>query len=129
MGKMQPVDFTSVEDFLEFLPANERKIVDVLRSLVLQTIPECTEKLSYNVPYYSRKKRICYIWPSSVPWGNVKLNGVQLGFCYGNLIDDEIGFLEKGKRKQVYVKTFMKPAEIDHEMVKAYLDLAVEVDK
>lgn len=125
---MQPVNFSSVDDFLGFLPENEKKIVDILRALVFQAIPECTEKLSYNVPYYYRNKRICYIWPSSVPWGNVKLDGVQLGFCYGNLIPDEIGFLEKGKRKQVYVKTFLSPTDIEHDMVKTYLEMALEVD-
>ncbi|MEZ4776402.1 MAG: DUF1801 domain-containing protein [Bacteroidia bacterium] len=129
MAAMQNVRFDNVEAFLDYLPDNERVIVDVLRQIILDCIPDCREKLSYNVPYYWRHSRVCFIWPSAVPWGNVKLNGVQLGFCQGYKLSDEIGFLEKGNRKQVYSKTFTRVEEIDEELVRAYLYEAVEVDK
>jgi len=126
---MQNVDFRNVEEFLEDLPDNERKIVDYLREIIIECIPECKEKLSYNVPYFSRYSRICFIWPASVPWGNVKMNGVQLGFCKGNLLQDDVNYLEKGNRKQVYSKTFFKIKDIDVNILRAYLFDAVEVDK
>jgi len=121
--------FDSVEDFLDYLPDYERKIVDILRTILLDSIPGCTEKLSYNVPYYYRHSRICFIWPSSIPWGNVKMNGVQLGFCNGYLLQDDINYLEKGKRKQVYIKTFQDIKEVDVDLVKTYIFDAVEVDE
>jgi len=126
---MQRIKFDSVEDFLDYLPDYERRIVDQLRIILLDCIPECREKLSYNVPYYYRHSRICFIWPSSIPWGNVKMNGVQLGFCNGYLLDDEINYLEKGNRKQVYVKTFQDVREIDIELIKSYIFDAVEIDE
>ncbi|MDX2247535.1 MAG: DUF1801 domain-containing protein [Bacteroidia bacterium] len=129
MAAMQSVKFRSIEEFLDYLPDHERVMVDILREIIWECIPECREKLSYNVPYYWRHSRICFIWPSSVPWGKVKLHGVQLGFCEGNRLNDDIGFLEKGNRKQVYIKTFMKPEEIQPELIRAYLYEAVEVDK
>ena len=129
MSKIQPVKFLSLEDFLSYLPNHERKIVDFLRQIIWQCIPDCQEKLAYNVPYYYRFSRICFIWPASVPWGNVKLNGVQLGFCQGHLLPDDLEYLEKGKRKQVYTKTFAQLKDIDGDMVKAYLLSAVEVDE
>ncbi len=125
---MQNKRFNSVEDFLEYLPDYERKIVDVLRAVVWDCIPDCIEKISYNVPYYYRHSRICFIWPSSIPWGNVKMNGVQLGFCNGYLLKDDIQYLEKGNRKQVYIKTFQDVKEIDVDLARNYLYEAVEID-
>jgi hypothetical protein len=127
--KMQNVSFKSVEEFLDFLPENELKIVEFLRQIVLDCIPNCIEKLSYNVPFYKKNKNICFIWPASVSWGNVKHNGVKFGFTTGYLLNDEIGFLDKGTRKQVYTKDYMSINEINVDLLKAYLYEATKLDK
>ncbi|MFN8258466.1 MAG: DUF1801 domain-containing protein [Bacteroidales bacterium] len=129
MSRFQPVNFKDVEDLLLFIPKNELLIVKHLREIILGLIPGCTEKLAYNVPFYYRNSRICFIWPASVPWGNVPMNGVQLGFCYGYLMNNALEWLEKGNRKQVYSKTFHNLKDIDSEMVKIHLAEALEVDK
>jgi len=129
MAKMQNVSFKSIDEFLDYLPDNERKVVDFLREIILECIPECHEKLSYKVPYFSKNKRICFIWPASIPWGNVKMKGIQLGFCQGYLLQDDINYLEKGNRKQVYSKTFYNVNEIDVDLLRAYLFDAVAVDE
>lgn len=121
--------FESMDDFLNFLPQKELEIVQFLRKLVLECFPNPIEKLSYNVPYYYRHSRVCFIWPSSIPWGNVKLNGVLLGFCNGNLLRDEMNFLEKGNRKQVFAKTFQTIKDIDPDIVKTYIIEALFVDE
>ncbi len=126
---MQNVEFQTVEEFLDYLPERERAIVDILREIIMDCMPDCTERLSYNVPYYYRHSRVCFIWPASVPWGKVKLDGVQLGFCKGFLLNDEINFLEKGNRKEVYVKTYFHPNDIDVDLLKAYLFEAIVVDE
>lgn len=126
---MQDVHFNSVEELLDYLPRDERNMVEVLRHLVFDSVPRCREKLAYQVPFYSGFRRICFIRPGSVPWGKVRQQGVQLGFCYGFMMEDETGFLEKGNRKQVYIKTFMKPSDINADLVKAYLFEAVRVDE
>jgi len=128
MNKFQRVKFNSVNDFLDYLPENELEIVKVLRQIIMDTIPYCIEKLAYNVPFYYRHSRICFIWPSSVPWGNVKLKGVQLGFCNGYLFNDNIQWLDKGERKQVYSKTFSDLKDIELEMIKYHIFEAIEVD-
>ena len=112
MSKIQKIKYESINDFLNFLPKNELEIVQYLRKLILKCFPHPIEKLSYNVPYYYQHSRVCFIWPSSIPWGNVQKNGVLLGFCNGNLMRDEINYLEKGNRKQVFVKTFHKIEDI-----------------
>lgn len=121
--------YQNISEFLDFLPGHERIITEELRDIILQCIPGVKEKLSYGVPYYYGKKRICFIWPSSIPWGHVQKNGVLLGFCYGNLLDDELDYLEKENRKQVYMKTFLNKDEINDGLVRKYLYKAAEVDR
>jgi len=128
MSKMQALDFRSVEDLLAFLPQDEARIARQLRELVLQCIPDAKEKLSYNVPFYSRFTRICYIWPGSVPWGSKTKKGVDIGFCRGNLLSDT-GYLDKGNRKQVFTKTFNSSKEIDAEALRQLLYEAVVMDE
>jgi hypothetical protein len=98
---MQNVNFKTIEEFLDYLPKDELDIVLHLRSLIGECIPNFKEKLSYNVPYYWHHSRICFIWPSSITWGNVKTKGVRFGFVNGYLMRDEINYLEKENRKQV----------------------------
>ena len=129
MAKVQKVKFDSIQDFFNYLPEHELDIVQHLRSIVLACFPDPKEKLSYNVLYYYQHSRVCFIWPSSIPWGKVKNNGVLLGFCNGIFMRDEIDYLEKGDRKQVYVKTYYKTEDIDPHLVKTYIFEAILVDE
>lgn len=127
--KMQQVSFSSVEEFLDFLPDDELRIVERLRALIFSCIPDITEKLSYNVPFYKRHKGICFIWPASVLWGNTKSYiGVRLGFNSGYLMRDELNYLDAGDRKQVYYKDFKDIHEIEQDVLKAFLFEALEID-
>jgi len=125
-NKMQNVSFRSVGEFLEYLPAEERVIVDVLRKLILDTLPGIEERLSFNVPFYRMKKDICFIWPASILWGKKKTyEGVRLGFSYGHLLQDEMGYLDKGNRKQVSWRDFVHTQEIDQDLIRTYLYEAI----
>lgn len=95
---------------------------------MLDCFPNPIEKLSYNVPYYYQHSRICFLWPSSIQWGNVKKDGVLLGFCNGYLLRDEINYLEKENRKKVYVKTFRDIEEVETDIVKTYIAEAILLD-
>ncbi len=128
--KMQNVKFKTVDEFLDFLPPDELRIVEILRQLVLECMPEAEEKLAYNVPYYKMCRNICFIWPASVLWGKQKTyTGVRLGFTNGYLLQDEIDYLDKGDRKQVYWKDFKDTNQIDQELIKAYLYEAMILDQ
>lgn len=91
-------------------------------------LPDAKEKLSYNVPFYSRFTRICFIWPGSVPWGKTKKKGVELGFCRGNLLSDP-SYLNINGRKEVYIKTFCSTKDIDVDKVRELLFEATVVDE
>ncbi len=129
-NKMQKVSFQSVEEFLDYLPVEELEIVQFLRKIVFNCIQGVEEKLSYNVPFFKRNKNICFIWPASVLWGKRKTyEGVRFGFTYGNLLVDDIGYLEKDERKQVYWKTFTALKQIDIDLLKSYIFEAAVIDQ
>ncbi|NQY66971.1 MAG: DUF1801 domain-containing protein [Flavobacteriales bacterium] len=92
-------------------------------------MPDCKEKLAYNVTFYHLNRRVCFIWPASIQWGKTKHQGVNLGFCSANLMQDEINYLGKGTCKEVYWKTFNDVSEIDVDIVRTYLFEAVDVDR
>lgn len=111
------------------LPEEERLIVDVLRQIVKNTLPQyCKEKLSFNVPYFYGHQGICIIWPSTIPRGGVK-QGVLFGFWKGHLLRDEDNYLEKGSNKKVYYKIFQKAEDIDEEALVKLLLYAIDLDR
>jgi len=127
MNKFQPIDFQDLDDLYAFLPDAELKIVELLRGLIYECIPEVKEKLSYNVPFFWARKTICFVWPGSVPWGGT-FEGVQFGFVRGHLMLNEDEYLEAGNRKYVRVKTFHSLQEIDFEKLRALLYEAAAID-
>jgi hypothetical protein len=128
MSFQNGIKFRSLVEFWEYLPENERMITDVLRQIVLENLPPyCKEKLTYNVPFYYGKRRICLIWPASVPWGGIK-SGVLFGFLQGYRLEDKDLYLTHGTNKQVYYKIFHSPHEIDPNAIISLLKEAVETD-
>lgn len=127
--KMQDVSFKSVEEFLAFIPVNELSLVTKLREIIFQAIPDCHEKLAYNVPYYKRHANICFIWPASILWGGKsQYEGVRFGFTKGFLLKDENGYLDKGNRKEVSYKDFTHVDEIDETVLISLILRAADVD-
>lgn len=127
-NRFQPFSFDSVEEFLDFLPREELEIVEALRGIIFDSLPDVREKLAYNVPFYYLRKRICFIWPAAVPWGAVPRDGVEFGLTSGHLVEDPTGYMELGSRKQVSIRIFHKPADIDPARIRELLSSAAEVD-
>ncbi|MBL0047283.1 MAG: DUF1801 domain-containing protein [Bacteroidetes bacterium] len=127
MAFRNKIKFHSYLEFWEQLSTNERQITDVLRQIITQNIAQTKEKLAYNVPYYYGKRRICFIWPASIPFGGFK-NGVMLGFCYGNLLPDIPKYLIHGTNKQVYYRIFHSVEEINESAIVSLLQEAIQVD-
>lgn len=120
--------FQSFVEFWEYLPENERIMVDVLRQIIWAHLPEyCREKLAFNVPFFYGNRRICLIWPASVPMGGVR-SGVLLGFSQGNKLPDSENYLIHGTNKQVYYKIYHSVEEIDEMAIVSLLKEAVNFD-
>jgi len=124
-----PIKINSIAQLYDILPENERVIVDVLRHIVGENLPEyCKEKISYNVPLFYGKRSICIIWPSTIPRGGIK-EGVLMGFWYANRINDEDRYLTHGTNKQIFYKIFRSAEEIDEKAIVKLLAEAVRFDK
>ncbi len=119
---MTPIDFAFFK-----LPDSERELALVLRGIVRDTLPHVQERLAYNAPFYYGKRRICFIWPASIPWGGID-RGVALGFCYGRDLPSASA-LEFADRKEVGQLRFHTPDEIDPHLVTRLLAEAHRLDQ
>lgn len=125
----------TTEEIIQGLPRHEQVIVKRLRSLILECLPKATEKNSYGVPFYTRNRMICFLWPPSIRWGpkdawnDKEEKGVVLGFCQGNKMSNEDGVLLAEGRKQVYCMYFKTLTEIDEHQIKALLFEADLIDE
>ena len=120
---------SDVDSFLRALPHDERESAVRLRRIILTVAAGSEERLSYGVPYYFGFRRICFVWPGSVPGGGPRAEGVKLGFCYGSEFQSESELLTMETRKQVAMATFRTPDEIDEVEVSRCVILAVECDR
>jgi hypothetical protein len=91
---------------------------------LLENFPEMRETWAYGAPYYALKKRICFLYPASLPYSGLK-NGVKLGLVQGHRLSNQNGLLDMGERKEVayiYLSTLgdvlrEETLEILHEAV------------
>lgn len=118
----------SLVQLFEILPEEERIIVDVLRQIILENLPDyCKEKISFNVPLFYGHRSICIVWPATIPRGGIK-EGVLLGFWWGNKMNDEDNYLTHGTNKQVFYKIYKSADEIDEEAMTKLLKEAIRID-
>ena len=123
------IKISSIIQLYEVLPEHERLIVDVLRQIIIGSLPtNFKEKISYHVPFFYGKKGICIIWPSTIPRGGIK-DGVLLGFWYGNKLEDKDNYLIHGSNKQIFYKIFHSVDEIDEKAIVKLLNEAVIFDE
>jgi hypothetical protein len=116
-----------IDDFIANLPTDERVIVSKLRALLFGADPRFREKLSYGVPYFSRNRRVCFLWPASAPSGPTNAK-VSFGFCYANLLSNAQGLLLEEGRKQVYIARFSSINEINEKLLLEIIHEALIID-
>lgn len=126
----------TIDELIMILPKKEQVIVKRLRALIHECLPAATEKAYYDwgVPFYTRHRLICYIWPGSLVWSSKgatitdKPKPLKLGFCQGNLMSNEDGALLVEGRKQVYVLYIRSLDDIREDQIRALLFEAGMID-
>ncbi|PWJ41963.1 DUF1801 domain-containing protein [Sediminitomix flava] len=103
-----------LDEFIDLLTDEHKQIFQFLKNLIETNLPQIEERISYNVPFYFRHKRICYIWPSSIPWGGVK-TGVALGICAGIYLSNEQDLMTFEKRKEMGKVIFQSLEEVQEK--------------
>ena len=133
-GQDKTVD---IDQMIGTLPRDEQVLVKRLRALVTECIPQAIEK-TYDdmvMPFYTRNRMICFIWPPSAVWEpnadyeKQKAKGVALGFSQGKLMSNEDGVLLAEGRKQVYMMYFKKLNDIDENQLRALFFEAAMIDE
>lgn len=117
----------TVEDFIGGLPKDEQLLASHLRTMILDMDPRIQEKLSYGVPYFSRHRRICFVWPASARYGPKDAKMI-IGFCNGNLLSNDQKILIAENRKQVYLIKISSLKEINESVLKEIIQEAILVD-
>ena len=114
--------------FWEQLPAYERTIVDILRQIVIENIPDTyKEKFAWNVPCYYGNRQVCIIWPAAVPRGGFK-EGVLLGFSQGRELQNKNGYIKSGNNKKIYYRIIKSVEVINEKEIKLLLKEAIIID-
>lgn len=120
--------FKDFDTFYEALLPSEKSICLRLRRLILDNFPEWREQFGYGVPYYHRRSRICFIYPSSFPYSG-QADGVAFGFTRGHLLSNEQGLLEMGDRKEVAYIRLLLEKDIRENVLLEILHEAVLLDE
>lgn len=118
----------NIDQLYDELPEPERTIAFILRQLIFETLEVKKEKLAWGAPFYYGHSPICFIWPASVPWGNLK-TGVALGFWHGKLLKDDLDFFDPDKNRKIIRRTFLQPEDIDVQRVQELLLKAEALDQ
>jgi hypothetical protein len=113
-----------IEKFISSLPEKEKEITACLRNIILEFNPAFEEKFAYNVPYYYIKKRVCFVWPTSLPRSGFK-SGVILGFCNGVILKKKFNIISCGNCKVVGWIQYHSLKEINRELIKEILTEAI----
>ena len=124
------IRFASAQELFDFLPQDERTLMERLREFIISEEPGLKERLSFNILAYKLRRDVCFIWPASVLWGGKKTyEGVRFGFSHADLLDDPSGYLQRGERKQVYWRHLQQLTKTDERMLAQLLAQAVARDQ
>lgn len=102
-----------VDEYIESLPDEKREIAELVRELILSTIPHVQEKLSFKIPFYHYHGMFCYL--------NEVKDGIDLGLCRGKDLVDVLPQLEQGKRVMVASVIIRSKKEIQTKQIEEVL--------
>jgi phosphosulfolactate synthase (CoM biosynthesis protein A) len=108
-------------DFILRHEGQQRLIMERLHELITVN-PEITGKIRYRIPFYDRKKWVCYMNP-------IKKNGIELVFIHGHLLSNEQGLLQARGRRQVRGISLYHLEDVPKEAILEILQEAFLVDE
>lgn len=106
----------SVDQFIEFLPEEQKKIINKVRDILCKQM-KLIESTKYHIPFYSKKKNIAYINPSRC--------GLVLGICCGSALYKHHDVLV-GNQKAVRHYPLKSIQDIDEQKIKEIIRDAIE---
>ena len=116
------------DSFLDAISPEEQRICLRLRALIVENFPELKETWAYGAPFYKGKHRVCFLYPSSLPYSGIK-EGVNFGFNRANLLSNEQGILQLGERKEVAYIPILREKDIQESLFLEILHEALLIDQ
>lgn len=110
-----------VEEYISNKPDNLREVMTYLHFLI-SSQDGITSKLGYGIPFYSRKKPICYVNP-------IKNKKVELCFYFGKLLVEQHKILSMRDRKQVAGIYIEDIANIPEKEILKAIESAIKFDE
>lgn len=98
---------SQVDAYIAQLPDSEREVADILRKIILELIPEVTEKFSFKLPFYHYHGMFCYI--NYIKKGG----GMELAFCRGKDLLLIFPELDLKNRTMIAGITFRSKKDVD----------------
>lgn len=110
-----------VLDYISDQEEPKQQVMQWLHDLIC-SFPEIEPRLTLGIPFYYRKKWICYLNPT-------RDGQVELGFPKGHLLSNEQGLLQANGRSQVRGIKFGSVAEIPVAELQEILAEAIIIDE
>jgi hypothetical protein len=110
----------AVEAYILDLQQPQRSILEYLHQL-LMAHPEVTCQIRYKIPFYSRRKWVCY--------ANPRDGGIELAFIQGAELSNEQGLLQARGRKMVTGAVFQSVDDIPEAALLEVIQEALLLDE
>ncbi len=112
-----------VEQYIFKLNPEQKILIDSLRCLIAQYIPNIEETYKYQCPFYCLdKKMFCYLTAPA------KTQNIAIGFCNGYLMNDDAKILSNDT-KQIRKIIFGNTNKLNISIVRMYLLEALRIHK
>ena len=111
----------TVEDFILGLDGQQKAIVSFLHQH-LSAYHDLQSKINWNIPFYYRKSRICYLNP-------VIGQGIELAFTRGKNLSNAQGVLLDKGRKVVAGMDFFSTETFDLRIIDEIVQEAILLDE
>ena len=114
---------TPVEQYIFKQSESTSDILDFLNVYIMSFDPMMKVAMKWSVPYYSRKKSICYLRV-------LQDNSIELNFTKGKAFKDQTkALLFFGKRTAIGGVQFTNLEDIDEDLLKLLMEEAIRIDE
>jgi hypothetical protein len=110
-----------VIDYIMMHEGRQRELLHFFHDLLMEQ-PGMQCKISYKVPFYSLRQRICYLVAR-------KDGSVEIAFPRGHQLSNEQGILEPSGRKYITGLRIKSIAEVPHEALHEVIQEAILLDE
>lgn len=110
-----------VNTYIEGLPEDRKELCERLRDLILETVPEAEEKLSFGIPFYHYFGMFMYL-------NNTK-EGIDFAVCRGKDLLKAFPVLELKNRATIATVTITDKKQIAQYELRQLVSTAAEWNK